>query len=359
MRPHGGRGPAAGPRIGVAHARAVRAIDVARASQPIEDRPDAGIGIIDDRRADPVRGLAVRQHAGAEPGERIPVLALRCLAFPIQMLGETCLEEIDGRQIEHVEPDHRLLRSIAVIVRGPIRGDDEVAALHCRPLAFHRRIGALAVQHEPDRRGGMAMGGGDLARQDQLQAGVERLGDARLAAQRRVFQHQHPALRLFRGDQFAGFGDQRLGVLEMPDRRHALGDRLARHQVAEHLPQRRHVVGGDAVVIGAPRRFDVLARRRRPRLTAGFPRARDTHGVLLFLFLVGFRQYSKSRRGVIARVCGRPSNHRARKSPEPSDVGGYWVARTGPGDDTQSDQPQASGGAAGPRTIRRARSYAR
>ena len=94
---------------------------------------------------------------------------------------------IDGRHVEHVEPHHRLLARIAVVVRRPVGGDDEVAVLHLRLFAFDRGIGALAFQHEADGGGDVAMRVGNLAGQDQLDAGEQRIGDARLAAHRRDF----------------------------------------------------------------------------------------------------------------------------------------------------------------------------
>ena len=39
----------------------------------------------------------------------------------------------------------------------------------------------------------------------------------RLAVQCRVFQDQHPALGFLGGDQAAGFHDQRLDVVKVPD----------------------------------------------------------------------------------------------------------------------------------------------
>ena len=167
---------------------------------------------------------AVRQHARAVAHQRVLVVAPGVLLLVVEMLVEARLEEIDRRHVEHVEPDHRLLRGVAVVVDGPVRRQHEVARRHDGLLAVDLGVGALAVEDEADRRRGVAVRRRDLARQDELQAGIERLRDARLAAQHRILQHQHAARRLLGGDDGAGFGDERLDVLEAPDRRRA--DRL-------------------------------------------------------------------------------------------------------------------------------------
>ena len=123
----------------------------------------------------------------------------------VEIVGERRLEEIDLREIEHVEPQHRLLRGIAVVVRRPVRGDHEVAGRHERLLALDRRIGALAVEHEADGGGDVAVDRRDLARQDHLDAGEQRVGGARLAPHGGILQDQHPALGLLGRDQSARF----------------------------------------------------------------------------------------------------------------------------------------------------------
>ena len=48
---HGRQHRPAGDRIGVAHAGAVPLVDLAGFLQPLQDRPHARIGVVDDRRA--------------------------------------------------------------------------------------------------------------------------------------------------------------------------------------------------------------------------------------------------------------------------------------------------------------------
>ena len=205
-----------------------------------------------------MRRRAVRQHAGGIAVERVAVGVVGLLHPLVGMVGERRLEMIDRRQVEHVEPHHRLLARIAVIVRRPVGGDDEVAVRHHRLLAFDRGVGALAFQHEADGGGDMPMHVGDLARQNELDAGEQRIGHARLARHAGILQHQHAALGLLGADHLAGLQHQLLDVAEIPHHRLALRLRLRRHQIFQHLPQRRHVELGRLVVIGPPGGLDVV-----------------------------------------------------------------------------------------------------
>ncbi len=224
------------------------------------------------------RRAAVGQHAGAVEGERIAVAAAGRLGGGLELLGERGLEEVDLREVEHVEPQHRLLRGVAVVVRRPVGGDDEVAGRHEGLLALDRGVGALAVEHEADRRGDVAVRRRDLARQDHLHAGEQRVGGLRLAAQRRVLQDQHAAVGLLGGDQRARFHHQPLDVVEMPDHRRAARHRLLGDDAVHHLPERGHVVLGDALVVLLAHRLDIV-------LGAGLAlvrgRGRARHGALL------------------------------------------------------------------------------
>ena len=258
MRAHRRQHRPAVDRVGVAHARAVALVDVAGLLQALQDRPHLGVGVVDHRGAVLRRRRAVRQHAGGEALERIAVLAVGLLHLLVEVLGERGLEVIDRRHVEHVEPHHRLLAGIAVVVRRPVGGDDEVAVVHHRLLALDRGVGALAFQHETDGRGRVAVYVGDLAGQDELDAGEQRMGNARLAGLAGIFQDQHAALGFLGADHVARLEHQPLDVGELPDRRPAGGLRLGRHQVLEHLPEWRQVELGDLVVIGMPRDLHVV-----------------------------------------------------------------------------------------------------
>ena len=216
-------------------------VDVAGLLQPIEDRPGARIAIVDHRAAVERDRRPVGQHARGIERERIPVGTGRVLHLIVGIISERGFEEIDRREIEHVQPQHRLLRRIAVVVRGPVGGDHEIARRHESLLALDGRVGALAVEHEADCRRDVAMGRRHFARQDHLDAGKQRVGDTRLAAHGRILENEHPTLRLIGADQAARLDHQRFHVVVVPDVRHAAGDRLLGHDRLHHLPERGHV----------------------------------------------------------------------------------------------------------------------
>jgi hypothetical protein len=145
---------------------------------------------------------------------------------------------------------------LPVVVPCARRRDDEVARMHRRALAVDRRIRAFAFDDEAQRGLRMAMRGRDLARQDELQPAIERARDRRLAAQAGILEHEDAALRFLRRDEPAGLEHVRTDGFVAPERRHAGRPRLGNHEVAEHVPERGHVLGADAGV-------ERLAFRRR------------------------------------------------------------------------------------------------
>ncbi len=126
------------------------------------------------------------------------------LALGIGGLGEADVEQADDRDVQPVQPHHRRVGLVAVIVPGPAWRDDEIARAHHRSLALHRGVGAAALDDEAQRGLRMAVRRRDLAGQNKLHAGEQRVGHRGMPAQARVLQDQHAALGLLRGDQAAG-----------------------------------------------------------------------------------------------------------------------------------------------------------
>ena len=87
--------------------------------------------------AAPAQGRVARGARG-RPGAAI-----------LAMLGKAGIEHLDEGNVEPVEPDHRLVGLIAMIVPQPRRGQDQVVLLHIGPLAVERGEGALARHDEP------------------------------------------------------------------------------------------------------------------------------------------------------------------------------------------------------------------
>jgi hypothetical protein len=53
------------------------------------------------------------------------------------------VEELHQRPIEHVDPDHRLARIVAVVVPGAVRRQDQIAARRGAALALNDGVAAL------------------------------------------------------------------------------------------------------------------------------------------------------------------------------------------------------------------------
>ena len=135
-----------------------------------------------------------------------------------------------------------------MIVPGHRRRDDEIAGLHRGALAVDRGVGALALEDEAQRRLAVPVRRRDVAGDHHLHAGKQRGRDLRLAAQSRIFQHQHPPLGFLGGDQLAGLGHVVADGVEFPQMRPAGAARLRRDQVAHHVPQRGEILAVDLLV---------------------------------------------------------------------------------------------------------------
>ncbi|MNT04050.1 hypothetical protein D3C72_1386120 [compost metagenome] len=137
-----------------------------------------------------------------------------------------------------------------MVMPGPRRRDDEIPGMHGGAFAVDGSPGALAFDDKAQRRLRMAVAGGDFAGQDQLQARVQRGGDAGLAGDAGVLQHQHAAHRFLGADDAAGLHHQRADLRVLPDGGNDLRPRLRRHQGVQRLPQRGHVAAADFFVVG-------------------------------------------------------------------------------------------------------------
>jgi hypothetical protein len=169
---------------------------------------------------------------------------------------EACVEEANHRNIQAVEPDDRFAAAVnavvAVIVPGPARGNDEVARHHGCAFTVDCRISATAMDDEAQRRLHVAVGRRDLARQNQLQSGIERLRHAGVAGQRGVLEHEHAAHGFLGRDQGAGLFDVGQHLAPFPQRGHTGPVGLVRHQCAKRFPQGNHVEFADLLIESFP-----------------------------------------------------------------------------------------------------------
>ena len=81
-----------------------------------------------------------------------------------------------------------------MVVPAPVGGQDEIARVHRNALAIDDRVAAPSLDDQAQRRRGMAVGPGNLARHHDLDVGDERVaGDP---GQFGVGQAQYPAFGL-------------------------------------------------------------------------------------------------------------------------------------------------------------------
>ena len=164
------------------------------------------------------------------------------------MIEEARIHDVDEMEVEHVEPHHRPVAEIAMVVPGHRRRDDEIAGCHHRPLAADCGIGVLALDDEAQRRRGVTMGGRDLAGEDDLEPAEQAVRDPLLAAQTGIFEDENAALGLLGGDDLARLHEVGADLVVFPHRRLHRRHRLRRHHARQVNPERRQVLRAGAVV---------------------------------------------------------------------------------------------------------------
>ncbi len=132
--------------------------------------------------------------------------------------------------------------------------------MHAHALAVDSGVGPRAFDDQPQRRLRVPVTRRNFAGEDQLPAGVKRVGDRRLAGNARVLENQHAAYRFLRRDQAAGLHQPRPHLAVFPQSRHTGRLRLARHQCAHHFPQRREMRRRDAAIVSFPLRARIFQR---------------------------------------------------------------------------------------------------
>ena len=233
-RRHGG---ATGPRVDVAQLITVAGIRLPVTGQSRQSLPRPRIRVAEHRRRLTLRLPVHRHHVGTVAGEAVPGRSGHRLAFRVGRLREAGVEQPDHRDIQSVQPHHRMVGFIPVVVPGPARGDDEVAGFHDRPLALDRGVGAAPLDDEPQCRGRVPVGRRDLPRHDQLQAGEQGVGGRSMPLQPRILQNQHPPLGFLGRNQAAGLhqkGTHHVVVIPLHRLCRCVGS--AGHQRVQPLP---------------------------------------------------------------------------------------------------------------------------
>ena len=250
---------------------------IAVPAQRLERFAGARIRVIEHRRSLDLRPPIDRHQVIAEPRGTVAFRPRHRLHLGWRLLGKTRAQQFDDLDIEPVEPHHRLLGLVAVIVPGPGGSDDEIAGLHRGALAVDRGIGAVTLDDEAQCRLGMTMGRRDFARQDQLESGEERTGDRGLPLQSRIFQDQDATLGLMGRDQAAGLHQMRPDLFIAPQRRNARRGRLGGDERMQLLPERRQVGGGDPLIkrlaLGCGHGYAAIERGRSPSVNPSLARS--------------------------------------------------------------------------------------
>src|SRR4029453_7474612 len=215
-------------------------------AQAVQRLKHLGTAVVDERRGTAADADLVidesRLYAAAavEPARAAVALgdgldlsvALRARHVVIDPGG---VEELHQRPVEHVDPDHRLARIVAVVVPGTVRGQDQIATLGGAALALHDRVAAFVRQDGAAGIGGVQMDGCDIAGVVDRDRAADRVGDLQAAVQSGIEQKDALAVREL---------DRRyLGLVRN------LGDAVqirAEFAPAPHIGERLHLVGGDA-----------------------------------------------------------------------------------------------------------------
>ena len=102
-------------------------------------------------------GVAVGVHRLLDLGVALGAVAAEVHVDP------GAVQNLHQRPVQHVDPDHRRARIIAVVVPGPVRGDDQVAADGFATLALHIGVAAPLRQDGAAGIGAVDMRGRDVA----------------------------------------------------------------------------------------------------------------------------------------------------------------------------------------------------
>src|SRR4029450_1010964 len=123
-------------RVGVTHLEPVCGMQRTRAGKPHERLAGAVIGVDQERRRTLARAIfhwhQVRSvaHRGVAVGERRRLRVLRIV------LAEDSAKELTERIVKRIEPDHRRIAKMTVVVPAPARREYEIARPHWHALAL-------------------------------------------------------------------------------------------------------------------------------------------------------------------------------------------------------------------------------
>ena len=250
---------AAGRRVDVAHC-SVALLDCRRLAfvleqellgqRPVGEFPAIGA----DRRAD--RVLQARQRTQARMAPK-PLAARKVRRGIVghaigAELEETDIHLLRERDVQAVDPGHRLVGVVVVSVEAPSGRQQKVAPAHAHRIAVDHRPDALALDHEAEGVLRMAMFRRRLARTEILDRGPERRADIGVTAEAGIGEPDGPPLATASDrHQLARLFGKRQELRPLPDMGDRLGFRMHRHQIAELRPERNQMLLLEPFVEGA------------------------------------------------------------------------------------------------------------
>ena len=199
------------------------------------------------------------------------------------------LERRHERQVEPVEPDHRLATVVVVVMPVPFGGQDEVTGRHLAGIAVDGCVHPGSHHHEADRRRRVPMRGRGLSGTEILDSTPQRGTREREAVQARVGEGEHaPVAAALERDDLAGPLRQRIRPSPWPQPRLRGRERHVGHQGRLEAPERLQVArsegaaklvvtdfdgigaadvdGGHVLLLGACRIRGSILLMRRPRI---------------------------------------------------------------------------------------------
>ena len=239
---NGGHRVSARGRINVLHLDAVPGIEGAVAIELLQNHSRARVRIVENRRRQARMVIVDRHEVAAVPRMSVAfVLPYGLYLFGIP-LGETRIQIINQRKIQTVHPHGWGVAQVSVVVIGPGWSENEVAGVHRRSLTFNGGICTIALHDQTQRSGCMPMRRRHLSWKNELKAGMKSVCDLGFILDSRIRENQHPPIRFFCGDQFAGFHEKRPHLFITPQCRNSLGPRLNRNDVRKIFPERSGVL---------------------------------------------------------------------------------------------------------------------
>ncbi len=159
-------------------------------------------------------------------------------------LEEPGVGVVDERDVEAVDPRHRVVGLVVVPVEVPAGGEQEVAAAHGHRIAVDHGPHAFTLDDEPEGVLRVPVLGRGLLGSEVLDRRPQRGGDVGDAAESGVGQGDGtPLTAAAHRDEVTGPLSERVQGRPLPHERHGLRRRHHRHQVAELGPQRVEVLG--------------------------------------------------------------------------------------------------------------------